>query len=1855
MAIALWKLDFKTPRNLYEYLLIDGEMSGCSEISYIKEALNATQLYLQRCRLGLEPGATTNNIPPIWWEWMMNYRIWEANRKVFLYPENYLDPGLRSSKTTLFKNLESQLLQADITPASVEDAYRQYIEGFSELAKLKYVDAYSCKVNDSLRGEIDVLFLFARTQTEPYSYYYCTREEGVTWTEWQKIDITIGSAYITPVYAFSKLFIFWVELKEKTDSSLTSSKDSGTQSNKNKFYNATVKYSFYDLSKKWIQPQTLYQDVVVYSLQDDYIQEIKAANTFEDLFEMDDLYWHKVYAFSVCPENYWQKSKDINKAEKITIIYGPFLGADDSKNQLDLSQGKPPNDKQNPDQSAFKENIYTGADNFNRVVNVKANGYIPLNLTVTMNTTMQEDFLLIDREFLLLETTQSEATLPTFKPQIDSLNTTLNIIDSNNVVHDNYFGDYTPEISDAKFPSPANQKSFMTEGISEVGSLSVYNDLKGNYIIDQSDVIEAYFSTSTDLSFLFAGASDQEKADLIPKVRKILFSLMGSPILFSKVAQRNVKVINVKNQPGWFIFDNGDEAFLITPEKVNFQTIADALTVRSIPLLNQNSFSNATGIGTLSPQVYSDLRGNNIIDQYGRLDKYFSADTDLSFLFAGAPDEEKNQLIREVQNILLNLPTIQVTDLITDKIKTKGLAQQVYNDLKGNNIIDRNGRLDRYFSAKTDLSFLFAGASQEDKTYLIKKVKDILLNLPVVTPLGYFGNVAKAEVSNIQDYKFGVTRISTGAIYQLSQDLFTGGIDRLLSLQTQQIPVKPKMPFDRLVPGVKVIPPNAADGTPTLDGTQVDFEGSYGIYFWEIFFHTPLLIGTRLAANQKFDAAQKWLQYIFNPTASENFIHNDTFNQETSNDINQDDSRTIYNELLAHTLDGTINTAKILDENGRVNPNFSYQTNLSFLLGGKLSAKQTSEVRNILLNYKIATSKSYYWQFQPFRNQSLQSLKDMLSEKDGAGNENQALKYWNNHPFDPHAIAGLRMGAYEKAMVMQYIDLLLDWGDYMFAQDNWESITQATLLYVYAYDLLGPRPKSVGKCKSSAPATFENIREKYKSGDIPQFLIELENLVPHTPSSTPQVNLAKIGQPFNDLDVYFCVPENEQFISYWDRVEDRLFKIRHCMNIQGVERQLDLFQPPLDVMQLVRAAASGNNILNALTHGGQDIPHYRFQYMIDRAKNITSTVIQLGASLLSALEKKDAEQIGILRSTQEENILNLMLLLKKKQIEEASETLDSLNKTLDGAKNRSQHYQKLIDGGLSVHEQDSQNLMISALAFETAASIANFISSPVYGVPTIFGLADGGFAPGDIIRAIGEGTRGTAAVLNQGASLAAIMGEHDRRREEWEFQKLVADDDITQIEKQIAASQVRLDIANQELTVHQKSIEQAKEIETFLKSKFSNQDLYQWMADRIATVYFQSYKIALDMALATQSTYQYELNSDDAFITMQYWDSLRKGLLAGEGLMFALTQLEKAYLDNSSRHLEIEKTISLLQLNPQAFLDLKATGKCTFSLDEILFDYDFPGHYCRKIKSVSLSIPAIVGPYQNIKATLSQTYNAVVYQADSAAKAVDFLLNGGTGERPSGLRENWRPNQQIAISKGVDDSGMFVLNFNDERYLPFEGTGAVSKWELKMPKETNRIDFEQLSDVIIDLKYTALYDGGLEKAVIGKLAQKPYPAAIYLNLKQAFASAWYNFMSAKDDKAHQKLTFQIATNMLLPNLKSVTLDSVFLKLDVSKEVIIQDKSEFVTLNIASSFSQSISLTQNLWTAKVNLPQEQFWGDEISWTIDVDLAKVRQIVDQQAGQDSGKLLKDGFLDPDHFQNVEIVLAYTAQIFTQSQTN
>jgi hypothetical protein len=68
--------------------------------------------------------------------------------------------------------------------------------------------------------------------------------------------------------------------------------------------------------------------------------------------------------------------------------------------------------------------------------------------------------------------------------------------------------------------------------------------------------------------------------------------------------------------------------------------------------------------------------------------------------------------------------------------------------------------------------------------------------------------------------------------------------------------------------------------------------------------------------------------------------------------------------------------------------------------------------------------------------------------------------------------------------------------------------------------------------------------------------------------------------------------------------------------------------------------------------------------------------------------------------------------------------------------------------------------------------------------------------------------------------------------------------------------------------------------------------------------------------------------------------------------------------------------------------------------------------------------------------------------------------------------------QSIVTSNAQNDSGLFELNFNDERYIPFEGAGAISEWLIELDRDSNQFDFNTISDVILHVRYTSK-EGGL--------------------------------------------------------------------------------------------------------------------------------------------------------------------------------
>jgi hypothetical protein len=201
------------PDKLYEYFLIDVEMDACMKTSRIRQALSTVQLFIQRCLMNLEPKVSPDSIRAEQWAWMKLYRVWEANRKVFLYPENWLEPELRDNKSAMFKELEGELMQQEITDESAELAFLNYLKKLDDIAKLEMVGMY-LEENEAGNTNDDILHVIGRSNGHTRQHYYRRYEYGY-WTPWEKIGLSIEGDHIFPVIWKKRLFVFWLSILEK--------------------------------------------------------------------------------------------------------------------------------------------------------------------------------------------------------------------------------------------------------------------------------------------------------------------------------------------------------------------------------------------------------------------------------------------------------------------------------------------------------------------------------------------------------------------------------------------------------------------------------------------------------------------------------------------------------------------------------------------------------------------------------------------------------------------------------------------------------------------------------------------------------------------------------------------------------------------------------------------------------------------------------------------------------------------------------------------------------------------------------------------------------------------------------------------------------------------------------------------------------------------------------------------------------------------------------------------------------------------------------------------------------------------------------------------------------------------------------------------------------------------------------------------------------------------------------------------------------------------------------------------------------------------------------------------------------
>lgn len=209
MSLTAQTRHIDTPDRLFEYFLMDVQMEPCMQTSRVRHALNAVQLFVDRSLMGLEARVSPASIDGEQWKWMNRYRVWEANRKVFLYPENWLEPELRDDQSQIFREVMGELLQGDVTEERAQVALLGYLAKLDEVAKLEpcglWHEAGAPGTAD------DITHVVARTPGAGRKFYYRKRENG-SWTPWEQVKLDIEDAPVTPVIWKGRLFLFWLRV-----------------------------------------------------------------------------------------------------------------------------------------------------------------------------------------------------------------------------------------------------------------------------------------------------------------------------------------------------------------------------------------------------------------------------------------------------------------------------------------------------------------------------------------------------------------------------------------------------------------------------------------------------------------------------------------------------------------------------------------------------------------------------------------------------------------------------------------------------------------------------------------------------------------------------------------------------------------------------------------------------------------------------------------------------------------------------------------------------------------------------------------------------------------------------------------------------------------------------------------------------------------------------------------------------------------------------------------------------------------------------------------------------------------------------------------------------------------------------------------------------------------------------------------------------------------------------------------------------------------------------------------------------------------------------------------------------------
>ncbi|HEO9695789.1 Tc toxin subunit A [Morganella morganii] len=1543
--------------DIWRTLLIDGKVSAEITTTPLADAIAGIQLYINRTVAGDEPGADNAVLErqffKDWDTYNKRYSTWAGVSQLVYYPENFIDPTIRIGQTGMMNTMLEQLSQSELNSDTLEDGFRQYLTAFEQIANLKVVSGY----HDAVDIDEGNTWFIGASQTEPKKYYWRKADHSKcqnghfaanAWSDWKEITCAVNpyQDMVRPVIFRSRLYLLWVEEQVRKDGD-----------GKKDISSFTLKLTHIKYDGSWASPFS-------YVVTNEFV-EMEAGRKGLYCTENPGKNALTVACYLVKDSyNFSQKKttpRDNNKVQEKTEYFGCYIFSDMSSENI-------------PDIRNVLEYTTPQLDTttITRVNSLLLHSYsstlTPENETGTSNANIS-----LDTKYYYLSTSGNKTHL---------------VVNSEACVAIHV--DFIPPLLRPEFIMRLQQgaNSYRTEG-------AVYSPV-GDFPGGECTVsLTEYMPRGINIIYLSIPGNDKT-LPFVNDTELVLSSPEGGDryecIHYGSDKNRHYFTCKIDNLISGYPADRINISFFIKNKNLKMEKTG-IITYSGINKnLHQVTLTDCSLEYIHNSNTIGTFQTINIFNQ-SRNDDF---ETDYNF------DEHKLDITDFIRNKEVNLTlqakfknnSVDIARKYKLNITVPGISPRaisLYTDKNGAQYME----WDAY---RTRLNTLFArqliekansgiDAVLSPETQNLREPKPgqgtyVTLTLKPYDPVIH-GSDRKFTIYNEEMPNYGDTfPVFSGALSENNTTevkLFIPRIDYSVgekdNIYLKAYYQKGKTNWIRLHrttdntenPHGWTLDKSYHNGTfaglESVSGLSqpdepMDFSGANALYFWELFYYTPMMVAMRLLQEQNFTEANRWLSYIWRPAAS-----------------------------------GTGD-----------------------------------------------------WRVRPL-------LEDTS---------------WNADPLDsvdPDAVAQNDPMHYKVSTLMKLLDLLIARGDSAYRMLERDTLNEAKMWYMQALGLLGDKPITIIGSGWGNPA----LSDAADKTQAKQFHDEISRI--RSGGLLPEVRTA------NTLTGLFLPQQNEKLLGYWQTLEMRLFNLRNNLSIDGQPLSLPVFAAPADPAALLSAAAAASGGSKALPSAA--IPAMRFPQALDSARSLTGQLMQFGSSLQGLIERRDAEAMSELLQNQAGELMLSSLRMQEQSLTELDAEKKTLEQSRAGAQSRFDSYRALYDENVSAEEKRTMDLYLSSAILSTSVEGLDMAAAAADMAPNVFGMAVGGSRWGGIPKAIGSGIALAASATKITADNISQSEAWRRRRQEWEIQKNNAESEVKQIDAQLEALAVRrtaTEMQREHLEIQQAQTQAQLE---FLQRKFSNKALYSWLHGRLASIYYRFYDLTATRCMMAEAAFAWQTGETTRYIKPGAWQSSNAGLMAGESLLLNLTEMEQAWLKWNHRTLKVTRTVSLAKVykeydtpvnlaekiaellkgggsgNTPAATGLSMTADkelyAAFNLKALKIAENYPARLgkTRRIKQISVTLPALTGPYQDVRAVLSY---------------------GGDVRLPDGCKA-------IAVSHGMNDDGQFRLDFNDGHWLPFEGIPVDNDSSLflsfpEATKDEQKALLLSLSDIIIHIRYT---------------------------------------------------------------------------------------------------------------------------------------------------------------------------------------